>query len=78
VLTLVTIHVWKQQILVSLGSTTLGAHGWYTVLLEAETAGLLTVQVDLPQQAVPIHFNYSFFNSTYTAFELEQSIMNGD
>jgi hypothetical protein len=50
----------KRQILVSLGSTALGAHGWHTVLLEAETAALLTVQVDLLQQAVPIHFTNSF------------------
>jgi hypothetical protein len=33
VLTMVTTHFRKKQILVSLGSTTLGAHGWYTVLL---------------------------------------------
>lgn len=38
----------------------------------------LTVQVDLLQQTVPIHFTDSFFNSTYVAFEMEQSIMNGD
>lgn len=58
--TLATAHVRKRQILVSLGSTALGAHGWYTVLLEAETAALLTVQVDSLQQAVPIHFTNSF------------------
>jgi len=55
-------RVRKRQILVSLGSTALGAHGWYTVLLEAETAALLTVQVDLLQQAVPIHSTNSFFS----------------
>ena len=41
--TVVTNHVGKRQILVSLGSTTLGAHGWHPVLLEAETVALLTV-----------------------------------
>jgi len=68
----VTTRVGKRQISVSLGSTTLGAHGCYTVLLEAETVALLKVKVDSLQQAVPIHFTDSFSNSTYIEFELEQ------